>query len=224
MHSQFRTCLNLFVLFITFSALNYQASAQEKSLGYSGVFDGLTVGVDGRNKTISGYFFDQTGWDEKTRSATFTCAFYLKGTFQDDKYSITTWYPGESESINGQLKFVTDGGQTKVEIKLEREHGGCGNVHPFAAEDGGGMLMETSRGRWFAVRVVSAKKAYFYSRPSLNARKKQYLVSYDPIRIFQVKNSWVEAEFGAEKTTRGWIKMSDLFPSVDPEKTVRGKR
>src|SRR5215475_6815984 len=126
--------------------------------------------------------------------------------------------------LKGQLKFVTDGGQTKVEIKLEREHGGCGNVRPFAAEDGGGMLMETSRGRWFAVRVVSAKKAYFYSRPSLSARKKQYVVSHDPIRIFQVKNSWVEAEFGAEKTTRGWIRMSDLFPSVDPEKTVRGKR
>ncbi|HEU0177512.1 MAG TPA: hypothetical protein VFV58_24885 [Blastocatellia bacterium] len=208
-----RKCFSLIVLLITFSALNSRPSAQKNSLGYSGVFDGLTVGVDSRNKTISGYFFDQTGWDETTRSPTFTCAFYLQGHFQDDKYVITTWYPGETESIKGQLKFVTVDGQTNVEIKLEREHGGCGNVHHFTAEDGGGNLTETKRGDWFAVRVVSAKRAYFYSRPSLKARKKQYLVSYNPIRIFQVKNNWVEAEFEAEKTTRGWIKMSDLFPA-----------
>lgn len=200
---------------IAFAALNLSVWARNAELGYSGVFGGLTVGVDTRHQTLSGFYSEGSGWDETTKAPTFTCTFYLRGTFQGDRYNITTWYPGESETINGQIVFAMVDGHRKIKLRLEREHGGCGNVHPFATEDGE-MLAETQRGSWFAVRVVCAARAYFYSRPSLEAKKEQYIVRYSPIRVLKTEDHWVAAEFEAEKTTRGWIKASDLF-SCEPK-------
>lgn len=207
------SCIALSSAFLTaVVALSSCAWAEKPEVGHSGVFGALTVGVDSRHKTLSAFYSEGSGWDETLRAPTFTCAFYLQGIFQGDRYNITTWYPGENKSIKGQITFTVVDGQTKIKIRLEREHGGCGNVHPFATDDVG-MLPETKRGRWFAVRVVCAEKAYFYSRPSLEAKKENYVPRYSPIRVFKTQDHWVEAEYEAEKTTRGWIKASDLFAS-----------
>jgi hypothetical protein len=44
-------------------------------------------------------------------------------------------------------------------------------------------------------------------------KRRTYLVRHDPVRVFKLQSGWVEAEFGDDKVTRGWIKESDLFSS-----------
>ena len=148
---------------------------QAVQVGHSGIFDGLTIGVDKQTQTLSGFYSNGSGWDEMRKAPTFTCAFYLYGKFAADKYNIITWYPGETETIGGQLKYGLVDGQTTITIKLDREHGGCPNVQPFA-QGNGGMLFESKRGTWRAIRVVRVERAHVYKKPKLGAKKEGYVM------------------------------------------------
>jgi hypothetical protein len=214
-YQQFVFGFLLLTLTVENSFLNSRVSAQENAAGTSGFYNSLVVGIDKDSKTLTGFFSEQTGWNEITKSPMFNCELFIYGEFQGNKYKIRTWYPGEKESITGELRFVETGGKT-IEIKLEKEPGGCGNVHPFSREVGEDKFPLDEKGAWSAVRVVSAKKAYFYSRPVSSARKKSYVVRHDSVRLFKSQKGWAEVEFGTDKKTRGWLKESDLFPANSP--------
>ena len=198
-------------------ALSLSAVAQNKPSGSSGHYDSLLIGVDENSGVVTGYFEESTGWNESTKSPQFTCAFFLFGKLEGDAYPIMTWYPGSdiSAPIKGELKFITGNGVAKAHIKLEEEPGGCGMAHPFTRNGVGGDEFELSTpGQWRAVRVVSAKRAFFHKAPNARAKAKAYVVKENVVRVFKVQPGWVEAEFstGTERIVRGWLKESDLFP------------
>lgn len=205
------------------SPLGFFAVGQNEASGRSGNYDNLLlIGVDENSGELTGYFEDAVGWDESTKSARFTCAFFLYGRLRGDAYEITTWYPEMGDPIKGQLKFVTVDNLSRAQIKLEELPGGCGMAHPSLAQDGGDELELSAPGNWTSVRAISAKQAFFHKATDSRTKTKAYVVRGDAIRVFRVQNGWVEAEFGAtgsNKETRGWIKESDLFTAVPQKKS-----
>lgn len=186
----------------------------------SGKYDELLIGVS-ENGELTGYYSTSTGGGQ------FTCIFYIRGRLRNDAADITTWFPESKEQIRGKLEFAEEDGKPGVNIKLESEHGGCWNASPlkFAEETGGTIALEQA-GDWQMVRVVSAPKAYFCASPNRAAKQKTFVVKGDGVRIFKTRNGWVEAEFEnycidarclKSKTTRGWLKESDLFSSEPPK-------
>ena len=216
------------ILFLAFlvgnSPLGSFAVGQNKPSGRSGDYDNLLlIGVDENSGVLTGYFEDSVGWDERTQTPRFTCAFFLYGRLRGDAYEITTWYPGMGDPIKGQLKFVTVDNLSRAQIKLEELPGGCGMAHPSLAQVDGDALQLSAPGNWTSVRAVSARRAFFYRATNSRTKKKAYVVRGDAIRVFRVQNGWVEAEFGAigiNKETRGWIKESTLF-TAEPQKKSR---
>ncbi len=205
----------VFLLLVLFAGLflpHSSALAQENTSGVSGIYSSLMIGIDKNNETLTGFFSQAGGWDENTKAPMFNCELFIYGKLQGSTYKLTTRYPGEKEYIAGELRFVKKGGEKTIEITLETEPGGCGNVHPFSRKVGGDDFILDEKGDWSEVRIISAKKAYFYPHPNA-AKAKAYVVAYDPVRIFNTQNGWVEAEFGTGKKTRGWLKEADLFPA-----------
>jgi hypothetical protein len=185
-----------------------RAAAPDASSGY---YDSILIGIDKERGELTGFFKEYTGWDDETKSPRFSCIFFIYGKLQGDTYRITTWYPGDNEYINGELKFVVAEGLSQVSVRLEEEHGGCWNVHPFARDVGLGALGLEKRGDWIGVRVVSANKTFLHKGPKAQLKGRAYLVKHDPVRVFKLQAGWVEVEYGTDKVVRGWIKETDLF-------------
>src|SRR5918912_1911545 len=205
-----RSLLEVLILLLLLGspALSLSAAAQNPS-GGSGVYDSLVIGVDDKSGVVTGYFEEGTGWDERTKSPMFLCTFFLYGKLQGDSYPITTWYPGASESIKGQLKFMSVDGFMNSYINLDDEPGGCAMAHPFS-KDGGSDLRLDNPGKWSSVRGVATARAYFHKAPDARTREKSFVVKNDAVRVFKTENGWVEAEFGTDKVVRGWLKEADL--------------
>lgn len=191
---------------------------QNKIAPSSGIYAELMVGIDQRSGVITGYYENGTGWDDETKSSRFTCSFYLYGVKQADSFKIVTWWPGNDPAasiINGRLDFKPDG---SIDVLLEREHGGCWNVQHFADKDQPTNLTLDKRGSWTSIRVVKVRRAYLYDKPNQHTPRKAYLTKHDVIRVFSNKSGWVEAEYGVDKISKGWIKESDLY-DFKPRKT-----
>jgi hypothetical protein len=97
------------------------------------------------------------------------------------------------------------------------------NVHPFAKNASPVTLGLVERGNWIGVKVISANKAFFHKGPNAQMKGRAYLVKHDPVRALKVQSGWVEAEYGADKVTRGWIKESDLSKSAE-EYSIHSRR
>lgn len=206
--SKIRRCLFASLFFVISS---FYAFGQNSSPAVSGFYETLLLGVDAKSKILTGYFEEKGGWNEQTKTYLFDCAFYIYGTPGGDFYRVTTWYPGDGEYIKGELRFAKDGKPAVVDLKLDAEHGGCQNVHPFSTNVELSFFPLEERGEWNSVRVVAAKKSYFYNQPDANARGKSYVIRFNVVRVGKSENGWVEAEFGEGKRARGWIRESDLF-------------
>jgi hypothetical protein len=182
-------------------------------VGGSGFYDTMVIGVNKEKGEVTGFFSESTGWDQQTKAPSFSCIFYIYGKLQGDAYQVTTWYPSHNDYIKGKLKFVLVEGRREIDLKLDEEHGGCWNVRHFAKDADPMTLTLEKRGDWISVKVVSAKKAFFYKGPNEQMKGRAYLVRHDPVRVLKAQAGWVEAEYGDDKVTRGWIKESDLFTS-----------
>lgn len=190
------------------------ALGQDKSKARSGRYAELLIGIDQEKGIMTGFYESATGWDEQAKAPRFVCSFYLYGEMQGDSFKpsfkIITWWPGDDleEPINGDLTFKADG---SVSVRLESEHGGCWNVNHFADKDRPSDHALDKLGSWTSVRLVKVRRAYFYNKPNEQMRRKAYLTKDNVIRVFSQTSGWVLAEYGDEKTTRGWIKESDLY-------------
>ncbi|WP_009545076.1 hypothetical protein [Crocosphaera subtropica] len=176
----------------------------EGASGYYG--SEMIIGVDNAQNAVTGYFKSTSGWDEELGIPRFSCRFYFSGKAIQDSYTIKSWHPGEDRVIEGSLTFENQ----MLRIKLNEEHGGCPNVRHFASDEGTEFRL-SSPGNWTSIAMVSDKKAYFYQAPDLSTRRNSYLIQGDVVKIFQLQNGWVDAEFGQESIRRGWIKVSDLY-------------
>jgi hypothetical protein len=175
----------------------------------SGQYEGLLVGVD-QAGLLTGYFESSTGKGQ------FSCVFFVSGKIAGSTASVKTWFPGggiTEKPIDGVLENIIVAGASEIKVKLEDEHGGCWNVQHFASEPA--FFTLTRKGGWEAIRVVSSGKAYFHDHPSSATRRKAYLVTGNPIRVFESRSGWVRAQYAsaAERISEGWILESDLYAS-----------
>ena len=188
----------------------------------SGDYEGLLIGVDPSAGIITGYYENFTGFDETTGKPRFSCIFYLKGAIRGaPPYTVDTWFPADKTRenlITGSLTPAKSDGKAALNIKLPSEHGGCWNVQHFADGDGASFQLDVPA-KWVTIRVVSAKRAYFYDDEAGTKRRNAYVIKGNPLRVYQSKPGWVYAEFTADgKTTAGWIKEAELFSSDPPVK------
>jgi hypothetical protein len=177
----------------------------------SGIYEGgsLVLGVNKSEGVVTGYFESCVGYDETTKRPRFCCTFFLYGKKAGDTYTITTWYPGDKDIIEGELR-LPEPGKPNLFIKLKESPPGS-MAYPFDVEKGNDFPLE-SAGDWIEVRVVSAPKAYFHREPDAKSKRFAYVVKRDVIRVYQKKDGWVLAAY---RKTRGWLKEKDLF-SLQP--------
>ena len=172
----------------------------------SGVYDDtllLAVDTSGR---VSGYFdMSQPG------PPAISCIFYLQGQLAGPVAILATYFPEDpkGDAITGALVPPAPG---KVQIMLQKEHGGCGNVWPFADKDNPADFTLQKAEPWISVRVVRADRAYFSASPGA-AHGRAYLVKGDGVGVRAAQGGWDEADFvGETRTSSGWLRESDLYP------------
>jgi hypothetical protein len=172
----------------------------------SGIYDNaLIVAVDSTTGMLTGYYENYTGWDEESKSARFSCIFYLEGKITDNRFKIKTHYPNESDSIMGFVEINSD---SSISIQLEEEHGGCWNVEHFVDKPNEFSL--DVRKRWIGVGFVTVAKTYFYSEKNEEKKRKAYLVKNDFVAIEKIEGNWAYCVYQGNSVTEGWIKLYDL--------------
>ncbi|WP_296002282.1 hypothetical protein [Rugamonas sp.] len=192
--------LSLFAAFSTAAPIN------------SGDYGGLLIGVD-QQGTLTGYF------ESSTKNGQFSCIFFVSGKIGAPMVHVDTWFPADrdpKEVIAGTIEADAETGGNAIRVALKEEHGGCWNVQHFASEPASFRLTEV--GTWQAIRVVSAKKAYFYE-DSMGARpRKAYVVQGNALRVFEQQSGRVRVEYVSpeNKRTRGWISERDLYSAQSP--------
>lgn len=179
------------------------AARAEAPAPATGSYGTLTLGFDPKTREITGYHEDHTGSEGQ-----FSCIFALRGVLAGDTAALATAYPEDGEKIPGTLTFSGD----TVQIKLEREHGGCWNVQHFADPTPASFSLEEAA-PWVAVRIVASERAYFRSTPGGKPRR-AYVVKGDLVGVTETSGEWGYVVYtnAAGKVTRGWIAASDLYP------------
>jgi hypothetical protein len=182
----------------------------------SGDSDEFAIAVDHDTKMITGYYNSSTGYDEATKAPRFSCTFYLRGKAEGKPpYKIVTWFPAEhSGAIAGELEFSSKSAEHSVTIRLKEERGGCWNVQQFATKEGANLMLDRT-GTWSSIRVAAAKKAHFYSSASATQPLRSFVTTGDALKVSSTKPGWIHATYtnADNKSTQGWIRETDLFPS-----------
>jgi hypothetical protein len=193
----------LFVSLLTFSAAGAALAADGSSGFRSGVYEGLTLAVDGTG-LITGYYREVQG-----EGVTKSCAFFLKGQARGGDAEVSTW----SDRIRpGQLVARPDGVQLRIENG--RQHAGCGLVlMPQIAEGLDLDLVENAE--WIELRTVASERAYFHSARDASSRLRAFVVRGDVVGVLSRSGEWLRAEYRGSKRTTGWIRASDTL-KVDP--------
>ena len=179
----------------------------------SGIYENgmFILGVNKPEGVVTGYFESCVGYDESTKRPRFCCTFFLYGKKEGAKYKITTWYPGDKDFIEGELR-LPEPGKTDLFIRLKESPPGSMAYH-FDVDKGNVFPLD-SPGDWIEVRVVQAPKAYFHREPEAGSKRSAYVVKRNVVRVYEKKNGWVLAVYDK---TRGWLREKDLF-SLTPGK------
>ncbi len=206
--------LMVVVTFLSFF-INYGA-VKAGNNDISGIYDygSLIIAYNKENGLVSGYYENHTGWDERTNSSRFACIFYFEGerASNSNLIRIKSWYPDEfpSEgSIYGDFKISDDG---KLLIKLDEDHGGCGNVQHFSGEFVDFSLEELKD--WIAIRFVKSDKAHFYKNPNEKDVMKAYVIRGDVLKVLKIEGEWLYIEYhnlDSGKISKAWVKDGDLY-------------
>lgn len=212
MHHAFRLVV---ILAIFGTPLVVSHAGPAATHGTSGSYAPLLVGIDPATGTLTGFFASHTGWDEERQAPKFHCVFALHGRYVDGVYQVQTWYPGTTEVVSGIITFSYADRQWRLHMQLTDTHGGCWNAYRLDTQQGNAFTRDTA-GAWLAVRVVSAPRAYFHRQPEARTKRQAYVITHDVVRVFDRQSGWVDAEYGTEKTTRGWLREADLFSTTPP--------
>lgn len=168
--------------------------------------DAMLIGYDPATGVVSGYFDMQQGG-----TPSFSCVFYLSGKLAGGKAAIATYFPKspKGDLIKGVLA-LTD--STHFSIGLADEHGGCGNLEPFAQTGDPATFDLATAHAWTSVAVVKSARAYFYASPGAAAHGKAYVVEGDGLGVRASKPGWLQVDYvdGAKPIT-GWLPTSDVF-------------
>jgi hypothetical protein len=174
----------------------------------SGEYDNsLKIAYDSKSKKVSGYYENYTGWDEETKSARFSCIFYIEGTIVDKNVIIKTYFPEDKneDSIEGRIEIVNN---ETIYIILPEEHIGCWNVQHFADKPEKFELVKQFN--WIQIRYIDTNKSYFHKDKSNSKKQKSYLIKGDFVYVEKIEGDWFFCSYIGKKTTNGWLKVSDL--------------
>ena len=92
---------------------------------------------------------------------------------------------------------------------------------PTAAADGRSGFFEdgqrfelTASGDWIAAGWVRSPQAFFHKEAKASTRERAYIVKDDLVVIMARRGDWADVKYTntAGRTTRGWIKLEDLYP------------
>jgi hypothetical protein len=123
----------------------------------SGLYDNLTLGVDGT--TVTGVFSDARVGNGTEDAPQFSCLFLLRGTLDESAAKVTVWLPLKRPTTSGTMTFEKD----SVKLHLDGDPPGCAATgDEFASE----AYEETSlmNCKWTSVRLVSAEKQMYGRR------------------------------------------------------------
>jgi hypothetical protein len=210
-----KLCTLIFVSMLCFSGRLW-AQGQGAAPERSGYYQVLRLGVDAAHGVITGYFKDGAGDDSAEIQPQYTCAFYLYGKKNGDRYEIQAWRLKDQSPvmIPGELSFLApkkEKSKPSIRLKLSQLPGNCGLVDPDLGKASGAEYRLEKAGDWSGVRVVKAKKTYFYENPDPATIKKSYMSRGNILEVLDQKPGWVLADF--ETKDRGWVKEEDLFPA-----------
>lgn len=203
-------CSLALVLAFTTSFSVRGAFAEERPPA-AGAYDSLLLAIDASDGTLTG--FERGDWvgNGSEKAPQFTCRFALRGTpTAPGRYAIVAWLPGdridgEHATIKGELT-ARDGAVT---ARLDGAPGGC----QYLLTDSSFEADLVTKHPWRSVRVVKSPRAYFYARPSDEARQRMFVVKGDGIGVAKGQPGWVEADYVRdERVVHGWLREGDLFP------------
>jgi len=169
-----------------------------------GIYEELRIAYDSSANYVTGYYENGTGYDKKTGSPIFSCIFYIEGTLANDTANIKTYFPCDTDIIEGKLSL----NKNEVKILLSSEHGGCWNVQHFT-DSPVNFIFEQHK-PWIQIRYAVKDKVYFYSEQNDMNKLKAYIVKGDIVYIEKINNDWVFCSFSGKRITQGWIRLSDL--------------
>jgi hypothetical protein len=154
------------------------AAAASTSGAYN---DAMLLGYDPTTQEVSGYF-DMT----QGGPPSFSCIFYLHGKLAGSSAAIDTYFPQtpKDDLIKGKL-VLSDA--KHFQVQLATEHGGCGNLEPFADPSQPATFDLAAAHPWDAVAVVRSERAYFYDAPGAAAHRKAYVVEGDGVGVRAAK-------------------------------------
>jgi hypothetical protein len=126
---------------------------------------GLIFGFDDSSQIGSGFYNNQTVYDEITKESRFTCQFYFMDKTENSHLEINSYYPNHKElgTIQGTLEIISS---TEFAIQLKEEHGGFVDVIHFSNEPVNFRIEKVKP--LISIRYTYSDKTYFYRKSSEN--------------------------------------------------------
>jgi len=168
---------------------------------------GLIFGFDGGSHIGSGFYNNQTGYDEITKESRFTCQFYFMDKIENSHFEINSYYPNHKElgTIQGTLEIISS---TEFAIQLKEEHRGFVDFIHFSNEPVNFRIEKPKP--WISIRCIYSDKTYFYKNSSDNLPIRSYVLKDDLICVDEIISNKAHDSFKGKKVTTGWILPSDL--------------
>lgn len=184
----------------------------------SGIYNGaadIFIVRDEQAKTLTGSY--NTCIHDGHICCTFNFIAHYKSLNDKELHFITTFPDDDdhSDEIKGKVICKTS---KSFFIKLEQEPPGSMACYGIDKENGDEATFVRAK-NWKGIKMISSRKAFFYSEPNDSAKRKAYVTLYDVVGILDSVKGWVKVEFDnvqSEKpqSTIGWIKESDIFPHL----------
>ncbi|MCE9623989.1 MAG: hypothetical protein K8R69_00835 [Deltaproteobacteria bacterium] len=178
----------------------------------SGIYQYLTVAVDPRDGTVTGYYENVR---ENPNEIYLSCRFYLAGKKAGNQYSIQTWSPKDRTPVvlRGTLAFEENkNGKAAVRLKLDELRQDCWNLDPSLGKDEGSKMGIQKSADWIEIRVVSASKAPYHEAADLSSEKKSYGLRGEVLKVLEKIPGW--RRISADGRKEAWVQESDLSPTV----------
>ncbi|HVK93313.1 MAG TPA: hypothetical protein VM571_01140 [Noviherbaspirillum sp.] len=183
----------------------------------SGLYgESLELAINPSEKTVSGFFESEGGYNPQTDRMTWRCSFYFSGKIKTD---------GDSDIVAVAVGLMNKGIFSKgtlttaetptpaVMLKLERILPGCSRGEDFLSENPPTIFF-SERKKWIEFRMVSTRQSYFYKTPFVQNQTKAYVTCGDIVVVMdkEPKSDRVQVDYqGLKRATSGWIRQADLL-------------
>jgi hypothetical protein len=210
----------LTVILLSTTAFGGESFASSKNEIFDNPF--VSVGLDKTSGALTGFLMGLRTAPGRTDA----CKLFFNGVVHDSADTMISIR--DAAVANGSIKassatqgkLVFSGNEGKLIANKSALPGDCAWVLSFIGEPAVTVRGEIfsiafepgEAGSWKSVRVVSAKRAYFYDEPNQNSKTKGFMVAEDLMYIYDEKPGWYFVKFkGRKNKTVGWIKSTDAL-------------